>query len=53
MHVPNILPRNSNAATGGLAPETQAALFHRAIADAMPPETFDSEIARQSARRSA
>ncbi len=36
---------------GGLAPETQAALFHRALAEDMPPEAFEAALAAQDARR--
>jgi ectoine hydroxylase-related dioxygenase (phytanoyl-CoA dioxygenase family) len=38
---------------GGLAPETQAALFRRAITEGMSVEAFGQELARQSARRAA
>ncbi|MDJ1017719.1 MAG: phytanoyl-CoA dioxygenase family protein [Paracoccaceae bacterium] len=42
---------DSDPPVGGLAPESQAALFHRALAEEMTPETFEAELARQSARR--
>ena len=38
---------------GGLAPETQAALFRRALSEGLSAEAFGDELARQSARRSA
>ncbi len=39
--------------TGGLAPETQAALFARALAEGMTSEAFDAALAAQDARRQA
>ncbi len=38
---------------GGLAPETQAALFRRALGNRMPTEEFETELSRQTARRMA
>ncbi len=39
--------------TGGLAPETQAALFHRAVEENMPLADFTVALATQLKRRSA
>jgi hypothetical protein len=36
---------------GGLAPETQAALFHRALASDLSPADFERELRAQSLRR--
>ncbi|CAM9935014.1 unnamed protein product, partial [Chrysoparadoxa australica] len=36
---------------GGLAPETQNALFHRALAEGLSPEAFARALADQDARR--
>ena len=36
---------------GGLAPETQSALFHRALAEGQRPEVFNAAMAEQDARR--
>lgn len=36
---------------GGLAPETQNALFHRALAENLSPEEFARALAEQTARR--
>ena len=38
---------------GGLAPETQAALFHRALSENMAPEAFVAELDALAARQSA
>ncbi|MCX7645311.1 MAG: phytanoyl-CoA dioxygenase family protein [Rhodobacteraceae bacterium] len=38
---------------GGLAPETQAALFRRALAEDWPPARFEAALAAQAARRRA
>ncbi len=38
---------------GGLAPESQAALFRRALAEGMEAEEFAGTLARQAARRAA
>ena len=38
---------------GGLAPETQAALFRRALGNRMLLEEFETELSRQTARRGA
>jgi ectoine hydroxylase-related dioxygenase (phytanoyl-CoA dioxygenase family) len=42
---------DSDPPVGGLAPETQAALFHRALSEGMTPEAFADALAAQSARR--
>lgn len=42
---------DSDPPVGGLAPETQAALFHRALSEAMTAEAFADALAAQSARR--
>ena len=39
--------------TDGLAPETQAGLFHRAIAQGWEVDAFEAALAAQSARRTA
>ena len=44
---------DSDPPVGGLAPETQAALFRRALAVGMPAEEFEVELSRQTARRAA
>lgn len=36
---------------GGLAPETQNALFHRALAEGLSPQDFARALADQDARR--
>lgn len=36
---------------GGLAPETQAALFHRALTEALSPEQFGKALDQQAARQ--
>ncbi len=36
---------------GGLAPETQAALFHRALSEDLSPQAFAQALAAQDARR--
>ena len=38
---------------GGLAPETQAALFLRALSEGWAPPAFEDELAAQAARRAA
>ena len=38
---------------GGLAPETQADVFHRALRDAMSPDAFNAELTARAARRKA
>ncbi|MDH3265194.1 MAG: phytanoyl-CoA dioxygenase family protein [Paracoccaceae bacterium] len=42
---------DSDPPVGGLAPETQAALFHRALGEGMTAEAFADALAVQSARR--
>lgn len=44
---------DSDPPVGGLAPETQAALFHRALAEGMSAETFEQALDAQAARRHA
>jgi ectoine hydroxylase-related dioxygenase (phytanoyl-CoA dioxygenase family) len=36
---------------GGLAPQTQAALFHEALADGLDPEAFEARLSEQTQRR--
>lgn len=38
---------------GGLAPETQQALFHRALAENLTPELFAGELQKQTKRKEA
>ena len=42
---------DSDPPIGGLAPETQAALFHRALDEAMTPEAFARAVDAQTDRR--
>ncbi len=42
---------DSDPPAGGLAPETQAALFRRALEGGMAPDEFNNQLTRQSARR--
>jgi ectoine hydroxylase-related dioxygenase (phytanoyl-CoA dioxygenase family) len=42
---------DSDPPVGGLAPETQAALFRRALAEDWPPADFAAALTAQSARR--
>ncbi|MBY6160431.1 phytanoyl-CoA dioxygenase family protein [Mameliella alba] len=42
---------DSDPPLGGLAPETQNALFHRALADGLSPDAFAKALAQQDARR--
>ncbi|MGI1662825.1 phytanoyl-CoA dioxygenase family protein [Palleronia sp. KMU-117] len=44
---------DTDSPTGGLAPETQATFFLRALDDGMTPEAFDAELLRRDARRVA
>src|SRR6056297_33043 len=44
---------DSDPPVGGLAPETQAALFRRALGNRMLLEEFETELSRQTARRGA
>ncbi|HSF92188.1 MAG TPA: phytanoyl-CoA dioxygenase family protein [Paracoccaceae bacterium] len=44
---------DSDPPIGGLVPETQAALFHRALRDGMTPENFAAALDAQDARRRA
>lgn len=44
---------DSDPPVEGLAPETQAALFRRALRTGMTPEAFEAELSRQTARRAA
>lgn len=42
---------DSDPPLGGLAPETQNALFHRALSDGLSPDAFAKALAQQDARR--
>jgi ectoine hydroxylase-related dioxygenase (phytanoyl-CoA dioxygenase family) len=42
---------DSDPPVGGLAPETQAALFRRALDSGMPAADFEAELTRLAARR--
>ncbi|MEM0947128.1 MAG: phytanoyl-CoA dioxygenase family protein [Pseudomonadota bacterium] len=44
---------DSDPPKGGLAPETQAGLFRRALAEGMSADEFETELTRQTARRAA
>jgi ectoine hydroxylase-related dioxygenase (phytanoyl-CoA dioxygenase family) len=44
---------DSDPPLGGMAPESQAALFRRALAEGLAPADFEAALAAQSARRRA
>ena len=48
---PSIVLDDSDPPLGGLAPESQNALFHRALAEGLTPEAFNEALAARDTQR--